>query len=182
MTLAHQEPVSRSQNGEIGKVKDFKFSLQWIHNKDLYKLKSYIFKAQALEDTKKKFFTKYEKAKEDLDDIQNEDVVTVVRKLLHKDRYQKEKKVQESISSIKEGSITNDHEKQYLSFSESEEEVKDHTIKGNNSSSTLSLSKYFAYLIHLDLTTDNLRQLALKNRRQAVKISLFGGLMDEFMK
>lgn len=34
----------------------------------------------------------------------------------------------------------------------------------------------------LDLTTDNLRQLELRNKRQSMKISLFGGIVEDYMK
>lgn len=109
--------------GEKDKIHEFKFSVQWIHNKTEYKLKRLILKANKLEETKQKISSKFNKAKMDLEEVQKQDGTGVGKKLLLKESTPT-KTFSKSLKSLDETQTENSKYPQYLSFSESEEEEK----------------------------------------------------------
>ena len=181
MSLAHQERVTKVLHGNKGKIEDFKFSLQWIHNKYEYKLKKLLIKAKKLEEGRDKLAVKYQTAKDELEEVQNDDGVSVVKKLLFSDaksRY----KTNESVRTLDGIQTEKSRDIQYLSFSDSgEEERKEFKDNITTCSSSQSKLKTLNSATVSNLNPDQLRQLELKNKRQALGISLFGTLVDDFM-
>jgi hypothetical protein len=109
--------------GENDKIHEFKFSVQWIHSKTEYKLKRLILKANKLEEAKQKISSKFNKAKMDLEEVQNQDGTGIGKKLLLKEQTSG-KTFCRSLKSLDETQTENSKYPQYLSFSESEEEEK----------------------------------------------------------
>lgn len=141
LTLAHQERVHRCLVGERGKISDFKFGLQWIHNKTEYQLKRLVVKASKLEDSKDRISLRYHKAKQELEAVQKDDGTSIAKKLLHNQKSFSKQSLSSKLRKLSDTHTENSKSVQYLSFSESEEEEK--VAKDNITTCSSSQSKLF---------------------------------------
>ena len=80
MSLAHQQIVNKSIRGAKAKTSkcknkgwSFKFSIQWIHNENEFKLKNLINKSNLLELNRDNIVEKYHEVAKDLQKLQNEE-------------------------------------------------------------------------------------------------------------
>lgn len=91
MSLAHQEKVFKSMkvknqkslNFELNWDKMVQFGIQWLHNPEEYQLKKEFSKAHLLSKERSQIVSKLEKINKELETLQSEDGVGVVKKLLY---------------------------------------------------------------------------------------------------
>ena len=113
ISLAHQQRVMKWLKGvntqisqSINKGWSFKFSIQWIHNENEFKLKKLIKKSNIYELNREKILEKYHKVSKKLEEMHQQDGASLVKKLIYKS--------QASTTSLKESSDS--RSKEFINF------------------------------------------------------------------
>lgn len=120
--------------------------------------------------SRQKIVEKYEASLNELVKFKTEDAVEFCKDLLSKSPshpFLKPVSIRVSTPNLLERS----ENKHYLSFSSEDDEEEKKPLENITTCSS-----------NQDLTIDKLRQLELKSKRQALNISLFGTLVDDYMK